>query len=129
MIFKCKVCGEESEVKGDRNRSHTRLYARPWYVDGNGLKHLIVVCLQCGGIHDCSGSFLKGLLTGFRNPLKIHDDINPFEISVLIMERLKAGESGRQIAIEEFGIPEDVIDVLVDRNILGPAFKGEGDQT
>jgi hypothetical protein len=45
------------------------------------------------------------------------------------MERLKAGESGRQIAIEEFGIPEDVIDVLVDRNILGPAFKGEGDQT
>jgi hypothetical protein len=88
------------------------------------LNHLAIVCLHCGTIHDCSGSVLRGLLTAFRSALKVHDDINPMELSMLVMQHTERPETeSRAVAVKKLGIPEVVIDVLLERNILGHAFR------
>jgi hypothetical protein len=123
MRFKCLTCDKTISRSYDADPIRGDLLGRPWYIDESGLKHLAIVCLNCGTIHDCSGSFLRGLLSGFRTPLKIHNDMNPMELGVMIMARTPDSSINfRAFAIDEFGIPEEVIDVLVARKLLGWAF-------
>lgn len=75
-------------------------------------------------VGDASGSMLRGLLTGFRSALKVHDDLNPMELSMLVMQHTDHPEiESRTVAVNKLRIPEVVIDVLVERNILGRAFR------
>lgn len=135
MDFKCNCCGKTLSRPYSVDPVHSDIYTRPWYIDDQGLEHLVVVCLECGTIHDCSGSILKGLFTFGHNPVTIHDSINlielvtindsinPMELGIMIMEHCKHPEiESREVAIRKLGIPEDIIDILLKRNILGPAF-------
>lgn len=123
MKLKCLTCRKTVSKSYDVDPVNGDLLGRPWYIDENELKHLAIVCLHCGTIHDSSGSLLRGVLSGFRSPLKIHNDINPMELGMMIMGRSKHPETeSRQIAINDFGIPEQIIDVLVERKLLGHAF-------
>jgi hypothetical protein len=104
--------------------AHGEIYAQRWYADSTGLQHLAIVCLHCGTIHDCSGSFLKGLLSLFSSSLKVHADITPLDLAEMIQARSHHPEAeSREIAVSVLGIPDGVIDVLVERRILGPAFQ------
>lgn len=123
MRFTCICCGKKLTRSYGTDRVNGDIYAQAWYVDSTGLKHLAIVCLACGTIHDCSGSFLRGLLTLGRSPVTIHRDINPLELSAMIMDRSQHPElESREVAIRQLGIPEGIIDVLLERNILGQAF-------
>lgn len=123
MKVKCSTCGKTISKSYDVNPTNGDLLARPWYIDESGLKHLAIVCLHCGTIHDSSGSLFRGVLSGFKSPLKIHNDINPMQLGMMIMSRSEHPEKeSRKIAINELGIPEIVIDVLVKRKLLGHAF-------
>ena len=122
MKLKCLTCAKTVSTSYDADRSRGDVLGRPWYVDETGLKHLAIVCLYCGTIHDCSGSMLRALLTGFKRPVNIHGSISPLELSAMIMARSQHPEASRQVAVQELGIPEAVIDVLLERNILGQAF-------
>lgn len=123
MKFKCFTCHEVLSKSYDVDPAHGDIISRPWYRDETGLNHLAIACLLCGTIHDASGSFLRGVLSGFTSPLKVHNDLNPMELGTLIMQRTDHPESeSRRIAVSEIGIPEEIIDVLLQRNILGSAF-------
>lgn len=123
MKFKCLACHKTIERSYQVDPVDGDLFGGPWYIDETGLKHLTLVCLNCGTIHDVSGSFLRGILTGFRSPVKVHNDINPMELGLMVMQRTDNPETeSRRVAIEELGIPERVIDVLVERKFLGFAF-------
>lgn len=123
MKFKCLTCGATVSKSYNVDPANGDLLGLPWYIDDKGLKHLAIVCLHCGTIHDCSVSLLRAVLSAFRSPLKIHNDINPMELGMMIMGRSEHPETeSRQIAINDFGIPERIIDVLVERKVLGHAF-------
>jgi hypothetical protein len=124
MKLKCLACKKTISKPYAADRVNGDLFGCPWYIDDTGLKHLALVCLHCGTIHDASGSVLRALLTGFKSPMKIHNDINPMELSMMIMSRSDGNEIAfRNVAIDDIGIPERVIDVLVERKILGHAFQ------
>jgi hypothetical protein len=124
MKFTCSTCEKKLTKSYDDNPSVADFLGRPWYKVENGLNHLVIVCLHCGTIHDTSGSFLTGLFSGFQSMLKVHEDINPIELS-LIVKKHTGGPSAnsRKIVIKEMKLPEKVLDVLVEKNILGVAFK------
>ena len=123
MRLKCKTCKRTPSISYDKDPEKGDLLGRPWYVDDNGLKHLAIVCLHCGTIHDASGSFLKGIFSGFKSSLKVHNVLDPMELSMIIMEKVDDPKNdSREFTLQYFGLPETVIDVLVERNILGPAF-------
>jgi hypothetical protein len=127
MRFKCLTCEKAVSKSYDVDHIRGDLLGRPWYIDEAGLKHLAIVCLNCGTIHDCSGSLLRGLLSGLRSPFKVHRDINPMELGVMVMTRTDdPSTNSRAFAINELGIPEEVIDVLVKRKLLGWAFARAG---
>ncbi len=124
MKFTCVTCQKVLSKSYDVDPRGADLLGRPWYRDDNGLNHLAVVCLHCGTIHDASGSVLRSILSGFRSALKFHDDLNPMELSMLVMQQTDHPETeSRMVAVTKLGIPEVVIDVLVERNILGHAFR------
>lgn len=124
MKFTCVTCHKVLSKSYDVDARGADLLGRPWYRDESGLNHLAVVCLHCGTIHDASGSMLRWLLSGFRSALKVHDDLNPMEISMLVMQHTDDPETeSRIVAVKKLGIPEVVIDALVERNILGHAFR------
>jgi hypothetical protein len=103
------------------------VFGVPWYVDETGLRHVAIVYLNCGTIHDCSASLLRGLLSGFRSPWKVHHDMNPMELGTMLMAHISdPSTDSRAFAINELGIPEKVIDVLVARKLLGWAFAKSG---
>ena len=123
MRFRCLTCDQTVSRPYDVDPIKGDLLGRPWYIDDAVLKHLAIVCLKCGTIHDCSGSLLRGLLSAFRTPMKVHDDINPMELGMMIMAHTAdPSTNSRRFAINELGIPEEVIDVLVARKLLGWAF-------
>jgi hypothetical protein len=125
--IKCVTCQRVISKSYDVDPSTADVLGRPWYRDEGGLNHLAIVCLHCGTIHDCSGSILKGLLSGFQSALKVHDDLNPMELAMLVMQHTAHLEAdSRRVAIEKLGIPAAVLDVLVERKILGPAFRRGG---
>ena len=124
MEFKCLTCQKTISKWYDVDHAEGDVLGRPWYIDEAGLKHLAIVCLHCGSIHDCSCPLLRGLLSAFRVPLKIHHDINPMELGLMIMHSTRDPSTDlRAFAIHEVGIPEQVIDVLVARKLLGWAFE------
>lgn len=126
MKFKCVTCHKVISKSYDVDPNAADVLGRPWYRDDSGLNHLAIVCLHCGTLHDCSGSILRGLLSGFRSALKVHDDLNPMELSMLVMQHTSQPETeSRRIAVEKLGIPRAVIDALVERKILGHAFAGD----
>ena len=88
MQLKCKTCKKTASKSYDKDPKNGDLLGRPWYVDDSGLKHLAIVCLHCGTIHDASASFLKSIFSGFQSPLKVHNILNPMELSMIIMERV-----------------------------------------
>jgi hypothetical protein len=124
MRFKCLTCERTISRWYDIDPVRGDLLARPWYIDAIGSQHLAIVCINCGTIHDCSRSLLRRLLSGgFRAPLKVHDDINPMELGMMIMDRTPNPSTDlRTFAINELGIPEEVVDILVARKLLGRAF-------
>ena len=127
MKFRCITCGKTLSRSYDTDPEHGDLLGRPWYRDKSGLNHLVIVCLECGTIHDVSGSISRSLLMpllGGRTPLKVHQDINPMELALMVTEYQDKtpNKSAREIAVKDLGIPEKVVEVLVERNILGPVF-------
>ena len=64
----------------------------------------------------------KAILSDFKFVAKIHRSISPVELSVMIMGRTHDPTASRHVAVQELRIPEKVIDVLLERNILGHAF-------
>ena len=124
--FTCLCCNKRLTRPYDQDQGAGDVLARPWYRDDSGEKHLAVVCLECGTIHDVSGSFLKGLLSGFKKPYKVNRDINPMELGIAVMDKVKAGEgTARDLVMKYFGMPKQILDILVRRKFLGPAFSGE----
>jgi|LGVC01.1.fsa_nt_gb hypothetical protein len=123
MKFKCLTCEKTISKDYDVDPIHGDALWHPWYRDDSGLNHSALVCLHCGTIHDVSGSFLHGLFSLFQCPLKVHNDINPLELAIAVTEYTQHPKTeSRHIAINSFGIPEKVVDVLVKRELLGNAF-------
>jgi hypothetical protein len=102
MRFRCLTCDKTIRKSYDVDRVQGDLLGRPWYIDDTGLKHVAIVCLNCGTIHDCSGSLVRGLLSGFMSPLEVHHDMNPMELGVMIMaSTTDPSASSRAFAIDE----------------------------
>lgn len=61
--FRCSRCGRDHDTQSDSALTHTggTLFAAPWYRDGRGVNHLVLVCLRCGALHDTYGSPAKAL--------------------------------------------------------------------
>jgi len=118
--FRCVTCGSIAS-KGYEGLGGDTLEL-PWYTDETRQGHVAIVCLHCGTIHDCSGSSLQGLRAIFKSQVKVYRAIRPSELSVMVMGRTVDPSVSRQVAIRDFQIPERVIDLLVERNLLGPIF-------
>ena len=123
MNFQCRCCGALLSRSYDSDRTAGDVLGRPWYRDDTGLNHLAIVCLNCGTIHDCSGSAIRALLTLGKTKYKCHNSIDPLQLSTMVRSMTGGLTSdARTIAVEKLGIPESVVNALVERTLLGPAF-------
>lgn len=122
--FKCRCCRRVLASSYDQDPDHGELLFRLWYVDDSGLKHFAVTCLHCGTIHDGFATSLRSIFTLMRRPIKVINDINPLEIAEGLLSRKSPDDSidCREVLMSELRLPEEVIDVLVHRGLLGPAF-------
>lgn len=121
MRFKCHGCGKVLTRSYSGDRTHGDIYASPWYMDASGLRHLGIVCLACGTVHDCSGAFLKGLITFGRNPMKVHQHIRPAVVNEMAMAQVLSRASGTHPGEHgRISIPDGVINVLTERGIFEP---------
>lgn len=123
MSFRCQCCKKLLSTSYDSDQEHGDLLGRRWYRDQAGLNHLAIVCLECGAIHDCSGSAFRSIVTFGKSRMKIHSCVDPVQLSVMVRNLTDDPRAkSRTVAIGELGLPESVIDVLVNRKILGRAF-------
>lgn len=119
MRFQCKGCGRTLSQSYASDPSNGDVYARPWYSDDAGLAHLMIVCLSCGTVHDCSGSFLKGLLTLGRSPMKVHGVI-PLRtvIESVVTRMLSRTPASAAFSHGQPAIPDEVVNVLIKRGLF-----------
>ena len=95
---------------------------RPWYCGEDGLRHAIVLCLRCGAIYDAVGSIRSALFSLGKRPYKAVQTFSPVEFSDMILKACPDPARSRSFAIDELAIPPEVVDVMVERKILGDAF-------
>lgn len=123
MRYKCNFCVTSGDIGTITNQPKKFLLSR-WYRDDKGFNHEIIVCNNCGCIHDVQISFLKLLVSAFLgNPYRLISTINIMEFGMLIVEKMKEYDANaRSVAFYEYGINEVVIDYLVNNKIIGNAY-------
>lgn len=122
MRFKCHCCKAKLSRPYESFSIDADYIISPWYVDRSHLKHLLMVCLNCGALHDCTGSMGAALISAFRgNPLKMEKSITPLELGQYILS-MYGTDSPRAVLKSDFNIPEWIIDTLVERKLLGKSY-------
>lgn len=121
--YKCTFCGRTGKLATISNTPFQFLLSR-WYKDNKGFNHEIIICNDCGCIHDVKFSFLKMLISMFLgNPYKQISAINLIEFGTAIAKKMKEYDANaRSVAFYEYGINEAVIDYLVNSKIVGISF-------
>ena len=118
VSFTCQGCGKKLRTSYDVDRARGDMRMTRWYCDETGLSHFAMVCLVCGCIHDTTGSAgrVLGLLIG-RMPLKVHGLIRLSDLIQKIEQSATATQTPHKVATS-LGIPEGVVDVLMERRLL-----------
>jgi len=123
MKFKCSFCDNKGQLSGFNNQPSSFLLA-PWYQDEKGYNHEMIVCNECGCIHDVKVSFLKLLVSwATGNPYKLLGNITLLESSKMIVDKMKLYELNcRSIAYHDYGINEQIINHMVNTKLWGDSF-------
>ena len=119
MKFKCVACGKVLSNPYDVDPLNGNIIMRPWYTDQNGLNHSAIACLECGTIHDTSGSIWRFLLSVFINRfMKVHSTIHPMNETILKDYHGKYPTVARKKYLHDMGISKDIVDALASRKII-----------
>lgn len=126
MTIKCANCQQALSRSYDDDRKLANFIRRPWYRDRDRTAHMAIACLRCGTVHDCSESLLRTLTATFtKQRLRVHRTISPDGLVRAVMQRADNPDlEARDIVIKQLGIKPDVLDALVERELIGPAFTG-----
>ena len=124
MKFTCSFCQKKGEVGTVMNPNKDFFLSR-WYRDDNGYNHEIIVCNECGTIHDVQFSFFKLFSSWlFKTaPYKTKGFTDLMSLASAISDIAKQFQfNAREVAYYEFGLNEPTIDHMINKNFFGKAF-------
>lgn len=110
MKFECAQCGKvHRSIFGARDPYSTLVAAR-WGRDREGLDHFLLACLECGTLHDCSGS-VAAIIPMIGNSWRI---LGTFKAASIVEAYRKSGATKifSRFAKEDAGLPELIVDQL-----------------
>lgn len=123
MKFRCACCHATLSTRPRSEEGRNEVVAFPWYRDNRNLNHLGVVCLHCGTIHDAHASIVNTILSPITgNPLRVISSVTPFEIGHVLLNAGRTADA-RDALKEIFSVPDWIIDILVEKRLLGGAYK------
>ena len=120
MNITCRSCGTLLKRTSKTELSKADFVGAPWYVDEKRMRHLALVCLHCGTLHDCLAAQKPAIFTALMSPLKINmikvtATLNIQEVAQRITSQ---AETGVQADASDHGIPAQIVQALQERQFL-----------